>query len=119
MRKVVLAILLLTAVPAAWGKKHGHDDDRDDRDGVRVAVNFSNYRIPRGEAVVVRITIVAARCRLASPRSFGAEGACRPAGRRRSSLFRWRWSRDWRPCRPAAGAESSTAPSWFTSRTAA
>src|SRR5512142_736903 len=54
MRKAMLAILLLTVVPAAWGKKHGHGDgDRDDRDGVRVAVNFSNYRIPREEAVVV------------------------------------------------------------------
>lgn len=54
MRKALLAILLLTAVPAAWGKKHGHhDDDRDDRDGARVSVNFSNYRIPREEAVVV------------------------------------------------------------------
>lgn len=53
MRKSILAVLLLAALPAAWGKKHGHDDDRDDRDGVRVSVNYSNYRIPREEAVVV------------------------------------------------------------------
>jgi Ni/Co efflux regulator RcnB len=42
MRKALLAILLLTAVPAAWGKKHGHHDD-----------DYSSYRIPRQEAVVV------------------------------------------------------------------
>jgi hypothetical protein len=43
MRKTLLAILLLSALPAAWaGKKHEkHDDD------------FSSYRIPREEAVVV------------------------------------------------------------------
>ena len=55
MRRTLLAIVLLSSVPAAWAdKKHGHhDDDRDDHDGVRVAVNFSNYRIPREETMVV------------------------------------------------------------------
>jgi hypothetical protein len=41
MRKALLVLLLLSAVPAAWGKKHGHDDD------------YSNYRISREETVVV------------------------------------------------------------------
>jgi hypothetical protein len=42
MRKALLAILLVSAVPAAlYGKKHGHDDDRE------------SYRIPREEAAVV------------------------------------------------------------------
>lgn len=53
MRKALLAILLLSTVPAAWGKKHGHGDDRDDRDRASVSVSFSNYRIPREETVVV------------------------------------------------------------------
>lgn len=56
MRRTLLAILALSAVPGAlFGKKHGHDDDRGDhdRDGVRVSVDISNYRIPRQEAVVV------------------------------------------------------------------
>jgi Ni/Co efflux regulator RcnB len=38
---------LSAAVPAAWAKKHGHDDDRDDDRG------YSHYRIPRQETVVV------------------------------------------------------------------
>jgi Ni/Co efflux regulator RcnB len=47
MRKTLLVFcLVLCAVPAAWGKKHGHDDDRDDRD-------YAHYRIPRQETVVV------------------------------------------------------------------
>jgi hypothetical protein len=41
MRKALLAILLLSTVPAAWGKKHGHDEE------------YSSYRIPREETVVV------------------------------------------------------------------
>ena len=42
MRKALLAILLLSAIPAAWaGKKHDRDDDS------------SNYRISREETVVV------------------------------------------------------------------
>src|SRR6476660_5712676 len=41
MRRILLAMLLLSAIPAAWGKKHGHDND------------YSNYRIPREETVVV------------------------------------------------------------------
>jgi hypothetical protein len=41
MRKAILAILFLTAVPAAWGKKHGHDDEHN------------SYRISREETVVV------------------------------------------------------------------
>lgn len=56
MRKALLAVLILGVVPAAWAdKKHGkqHDDDRDNRDGARVSVNISNYRIPREETVVV------------------------------------------------------------------
>jgi Ni/Co efflux regulator RcnB len=41
MRKALLAILLVSAVPAALvGKKHGHDDDRE------------GYRIPREDTVV-------------------------------------------------------------------
>jgi Ni/Co efflux regulator RcnB len=46
----------LSAIPAAWAeKKHGHhDDDRDDdRGDARVSVNYSNYRIPREETMVV------------------------------------------------------------------
>jgi hypothetical protein len=41
MRKALLVLLLLSAVSAAWSKKHGHDDD------------YSNYRISRDETVVV------------------------------------------------------------------
>ena len=42
MRRALLAIVLLTALPAAWaGKKHDRDDD------------YSNYRISREETVVV------------------------------------------------------------------
>ena len=47
MRRTLLVCLLLSAaLPAAWGKKHGHDDDRDDQE-------YSRYRIPRQETVVV------------------------------------------------------------------
>ena len=45
MRKIIVAMLLLTAMPAAWaGKKHGRHDDDD---------GYSGYRISRQEAAVV------------------------------------------------------------------
>ena len=57
MRRILLAILMLSALPAAWADKppkkvkpHG---DRDGGADVRVSVNVSNYRIPREEVVVV------------------------------------------------------------------
>jgi Ni/Co efflux regulator RcnB len=46
MRRALVVFLLLSAVPAAWGKKHGHDDDQDDHE-------YRNYRISRQETVVV------------------------------------------------------------------
>jgi hypothetical protein len=53
MRKSLLVILVLGAMPAVWAdKKVKPHEDRDDRD-VRVSVNVSNYRIPREEQVVV------------------------------------------------------------------
>jgi hypothetical protein len=45
MRRALLVFLLLSAIPAAWGKKH----DRDDRDDHE----YRNYRISRQETVVV------------------------------------------------------------------
>src|SRR5690348_5590137 len=45
MRKIIVAMMLLTAVPAAWaGKKHGRHDDDD---------GYYGYRISREEAAVV------------------------------------------------------------------
>jgi len=45
MRKALIAmLLLLTALPAAWAKKHGHEN-RDDHD--------RGYRMSRQEVVVV------------------------------------------------------------------
>ena len=53
MRKTLLAVLMLSAVPAVWAdKKVKPHEDRDDRD-VRVSVNVSNYRISRDEEVVL------------------------------------------------------------------
>jgi hypothetical protein len=44
MRKTIVAMMLLTALPAAWaGKKHERHDDDD----------YSRYRISRQEAAVV------------------------------------------------------------------
>ena len=45
MRKIIVAMMLLTAVPAAWaGKKHGRHADDD---------SYYGYRISREEAAVV------------------------------------------------------------------
>src|SRR5689334_24915875 len=44
MRNVLIAVLVLAALPAAWAKKHGHED-RDDHE--------RGYRLSREEAVVV------------------------------------------------------------------
>jgi len=41
MRKAILMMLVLSVAPAAWAKKHGHDDD------------YSSYRISREETAVV------------------------------------------------------------------
>ena len=54
MRKALLAMLLVGAVPAAWAdKKPGRHDDRGNHENARVSVNISNYHIPREEVVVV------------------------------------------------------------------
>ncbi len=44
MRNVLIAVLVLAALPAAWAKKHGHED-RDDQE--------RGYRLSREEVVVV------------------------------------------------------------------